>query len=135
MVLRVLAEVPVLLHVNTAAYLFERRSLPGKGLYLCEKIAKVIAETLQLFLSGQIKMTRDDGVQGPGQDLIQGSDPVLSAADIHRGGGPVEKQVSRRDGTLTGEIHQRVSRGVGFAWKINLGGIGIEVDGQLLGES
>ena len=93
---------------------------------------EIIAKLLEFDLGAQFEVAGNHCLQGLVQHRVQGPDPIFSTAVVHRGGGPVKKKVSHRDGTLTGEIHQRISRSVGFARKINLGSVRIEMDRKAL---
>src|SRR6266851_551450 len=130
--LGILAEVAVLLHVDVVANLCQFGSFLGERLDLRKQIMEIIAKLLEFDLGAQFEVAGYYCLQRLVQHCVQSPNPIFGAAVVHRGGGPVKKQVSHRDGTLTGEIHQRISRSVGFARKINLGGVRIEMDRKAL---
>src|SRR5580700_11426225 len=91
LIFRILSEVGVFLHVNLADGILYIHAAPVERKNLSEEITEIVAKALQFDLRRELKMARYHFVQGKGQRLIEGFDPVFYAALVHRGRRPVQE--------------------------------------------
>src|SRR5579863_1617589 len=91
LIFRILSEVGVFLHLNPADGILYLHAAPVERTNLSEEITEIVAKALQFDLRRELKMARYHFVQGKGQRLIEGFDPVFYAALVHRWRRPVQE--------------------------------------------
>ncbi len=132
-----LDEIGIILHVDSAAHVFERSTRIDESLDLVAEIRQVVMEPTQLLFRSHLEVSGHERFRRTFQELLQHVNPVQYTAVVHGRRGVVHKQISRGHDALGGKVDEKVPRRVGFAGMEDLHSVlsHIELELMVEGES